>query len=329
MTAAIVTFDGDDLLRAPDGDELPVASPGRADLVRCGAEAVAVSERFYNRVFVTAIAFVGLTALVSLVLLPTRGLPPGAPVAAASALTGLIVVLAPLALWRVRALYRALRRHPRLQLVLVLVAAVLVAHPTMSGELWWPSCAILTALAIVTSLRRTLAYSLLVLGANLAGHVVAGDLHETPAVAVIGLWIGYPLWVGTIALVTDRLVTEVLRTLAARAAHTDRAPPRRVRTWTESPARTAASERDRVAVGARESSTGRLTARQIQVVALLADGMRYRQIADCLSISVRQVERHVADGIARAGVRNATQLVAVAVSDGTVLATRRDAAISG
>jgi len=92
-----VTFDGDDLLLAPDGDELPVAPPKRADLVRCGAEAVAASERFYYGVFNTAVAFVGLTALVSLVLLPTRGLPPGTPIAAASALTGLIVVLTP---WR-------------------------------------------------------------------------------------------------------------------------------------------------------------------------------------------------------------------------------------
>jgi DNA-binding CsgD family transcriptional regulator len=300
----------------------------RADLTSCGTEAVAVSEWFYSGLFITAIAFVGLTALVSLVLLPTRGLPPGAPIAAASALTGLIVVLTPLALWRVRALYRALRRRPRLQLVLVLVAVVLVAHPTMSGELWWPSCAIVTALAIVTSLRRTLAYCLLVLGTNLAGHVVAGDLHETPAVAVIGLWIGYPLWVGTIALVTDHLVAEVLRTLAAQTTRTDRAPPRRVRAWTEPLARNAASVGNRVAVSSRESSAGGLTARQIQVVALLADGMRYRQIAACLAISVRQVERHVADAITRAGVRNATQLVAVAVSDGTVLPARRDAAIS-
>ena len=63
---------------------------------------------------------------------------------------------------------------------------------------------------------------------------------------------------------------------------------------------------------------GRLTARQLQVLALLADGLRYREVAACLSISDGQVQRHVARAVARVGVSNAAELVAVAVSEGLV-----------
>lgn len=54
------------------------------------------------------------------------------------------------------------------------------------------------------------------------------------------------------------------------------------------------------------------------MVALLADGLRYREVAACLSISVRQVQRHVANAVTRTGLRNANELVTVAVFEGLV-----------
>ncbi len=63
---------------------------------------------------------------------------------------------------------------------------------------------------------------------------------------------------------------------------------------------------------------GCLAARQLQVLALLADGLRYREVAACVSISDGQVQRHVARAVARVGVSNAAELVAVAVSEGLV-----------
>jgi DNA-binding CsgD family transcriptional regulator len=56
----------------------------------------------------------------------------------------------------------------------------------------------------------------------------------------------------------------------------------------------------------------------MQVVALLADGHRYRFIAECLSISAGQVHRHVTNAIARLEVHSANELVAVAVAEGVV-----------
>lgn len=55
----------------------------------------------------------------------------------------------------------------------------------------------------------------------------------------------------------------------------------------------------------------RLTSRQREVVALLADGLRYREIAQRLDLSERQVGRHVANAIERLGVVSAAELVAV------------------
>ena len=67
-----------------------------------------------------------------------------------------------------------------------------------------------------------------------------------------------------------------------------------------------------------DSALRGLTARQLQVVALLADGLRYEEIAACLAISERQVQRHVSDATIRLGLRNANHLTAVAASEGLV-----------
>jgi len=70
----------------------------------------------------------------------------------------------------------------------------------------------------------------------------------------------------------------------------------------------------------------RLTSRQREVVALLADGLRYREIAQRLDLSERQVGRHVANAIERLGVVSAAELVAV-VSVGALRSRdRRDKA---
>lgn len=316
---------------APEAVHPSVLRRSRDDIVRSGAELVALSERFYGGVFVGAIGFVGLAALAALVLLPAREFPSGTPVAVAFVATALIVGGAVLAVWRARELYCVLRRWPQLQLGLVAVAAALVASPAMSSELWWPSCAILMALALVVPLRRTLAYCLIVLGTNLAGHLVAADLDDTHAVDIIGLWIGYPLWLLAIAIVTDRLAAQVLRVNATPVAEARREAPRRVPARHSEPASTPATsaaaaaapagngkEPTTAAAATRAGATRRLTARQIQVVALLADGLRQREVAACLSISERQVQRHIAEAVARLGLRNAYELAAVAVSDGLV-----------
>jgi hypothetical protein len=58
-----------------------------------------------------------------------------------------------------------------------------------------------------------------VLIANLTAHVVFGDLPETPASEIPGLWIGLPFWTALAAVVPDRIASHVLRLNAFRAHH--------------------------------------------------------------------------------------------------------------
>jgi DNA-binding CsgD family transcriptional regulator len=230
-----------------------------------------------------------------------------------------LVLAAPLAAWRSQSVYRRLRRDPRLEALPVLLSAAMIAYPLRS-ELWWPACALLMLVAIVAPLTRTLAYCLLVLLVNLAAHALSGDLDETPAVAIIGLWIGFFFWSLTAGVFSDRIAAYLLRLDVARALARPRAaPPAASPPPREEEPR---NERQALALAAPEPQAAeeleRLTARQLQVVALLADGLRYQEVAACLSISSRQVQRHVAQAVSRLGVRNANELVAVAVAAGLV-----------
>jgi DNA-binding CsgD family transcriptional regulator len=197
-----------------------------------------------------------------------------------------------------------------------------------------------------------LAYCLFVLASSFASHQLGGDLGEMSAVSIIGLCIGFPFWSAAVAASTDRLAAYLLRLNAT--TERQRRAPLRVEAWAArsatEPAHTTgdADAATKVGDGAGAApvrviaagdlmgaiddgedtptpgagddgaATGRLTARQLQVVALLADGLRYREVAACLSISARQVQRHVAQAAARLGVHGAYELTAVAVSEGLV-----------
>lgn len=299
-----------------------VARPERgASLVHRGAELVELSERFYAGAFVGGIVFVGLAGVAALGLLPLRQSEARYD-SVTVVITALLVAATPLAVARAGALYRVLRRREPTHLVIVAVAAALVVSPLRS-ELWWPSCALLMLLATLAPLRRILGYCVVVLLANLAAHVVAGDIGTTPPVTIIGLWVGYVFWSSSSALFVELLAAHVLRLNTHQTPSL--LPPLKVDTTDRSDtqprtdvARDAAPSRADVTRAAAPATT-RLTARQLQVVVLLADGLRYDEVAACLAISVRQVGRHVSNAIDRLGLHNANELIAVAVADGLVL----------
>ena len=283
-----------------------------------GPELVEVSEDYYGGVFLGAIVFVSLASIFALALMPTRNSAPSSLPPVTVVLAALIVVAAPFALRYAAPLYRLLRRRQRLELVIVAVAAALVAYPLRS-ELWWPSCGLLMLLAMLAPLPRALAYCFAVLLANLVAHVVAGDLDETPAVAIIGLWIGLVFWTTMFGVITDRLASEALR---SNMPDDEDAPagPVRVQATVEvqQPAADVGGTSRPVPVVDPARVANRLTARQLQVAVLIASGVRYRDIAACLSISERQVQRHVGDAIRRLRVKSAGELAAVIVNLGIV-----------
>lgn len=314
---------------------------GRAEtgLIRCGAEIVELTERFYRGIFLGITVFVGVAALAALILLPLRagaGGPPPAGVIGAC----LLIAATPIALLRNRRLYRLLRRRLVAELAVVLYAAALVSTVfPLRSQLWWPSCTLLMLLAAVAPIRRVLAYCLTVLAVNLLAHLLSGDIDRAPAVSIIGLWVGYLFWSMAVAAISNQLAAHLMRLNSP--AVTFPAQARRVVSWRfdQPPAREEREESDtqrqpdrtgpdnlagpaEVAhvpsddAEASPSALDRLTARQLQVLALLVDGLRYREVAACLSITENQVQRHVAGAVTRLQVRNALELVALAVREG-------------
>lgn len=317
---------------------LPSHPASSAQLVHRGAELVALSERFYHAIFIAALGFVSASTIAALAFLPLRSAARTARVPIVTFVAGTtVLVLAGLAIWRAHDVYRLLRRLPQFELVPVLIAAVLLSVVSPHrNELWWSACAILMALSLLLSLRRAMGYCLVVLLANLTAHVVSGDLHDFASIEIVGLWIGLPLWTALAAVVPERMASHILRLNTFWTPL--RRPPVAVKAWTTNVATPTpevseppTAERDPqdsssgppddgaktqpASIAIPAGRAGRLTSRQLQVVALLADGYRYRDIAACLGISAGQVHRHVTNAIARLQVQSATELVALAVAE--------------
>lgn len=70
----------------------------------------------------------------------------------------------------------------------------------------------------------------------------------------------------------------------------------------------------------RRSRTARLTAREIEVVQLIADGRSNKQIARDLDVSIKTVETHRASAMRKTGVRSAADFVRYAIKHHLVAA---------
>ncbi|MDP9433826.1 MAG: helix-turn-helix transcriptional regulator [Actinomycetota bacterium] len=305
---------------------------------RSGAELVGLAELFYRWAFTGALIAVALAAFAALALLPFRR-----SVSAVDAytptvlLTGLLVVAAPIAARWPERLFRLLRRHAAAEAAPVALAAALLAYPLRS-ELWWPAAALLILVGVLVPVGRALMYCLVVLCVNLAAHALAGDLDDVEPVAILGLWIGLPFWAAASALVTDSVAAYLLNaarrappsppSAAAFAASAPRPDPGpgapttfesrlALRPTADRHQNVEPPPKDAVEVPDR-ADPARLTPRQLEVVALLADGLRYVEIGSCLCISTRQVQKHVAAAVSRLGARNANELVALVVAQGLV-----------
>lgn len=285
---------------------LQAVAPAQAP-VCTAAERIELSERFYIGIFRGCVALAGLASIAAIALLPLRE-SPGAGAAPTVALAALLALGAPPVARRPLRLYRLLRQDWRWELVIVAAAVALVAYPLRS-QLWWPACALLMLVATLAPLRRTLTYCLCVLLLNLCAHLIAGDLADTPAVAITGLWVGFGFWTVAFALSSDRLASHILRLGSTPPAK----PPPSVRL--KATVRLVDDPASQPEPPNPPSAIEGLTFRQAQVVTLLAEGLRYAEIAESLSISERQVQRHVSHSIERLGAANANELAAIAVAE--------------
>lgn len=78
------------------------------------------------------------------------------------------------------------------------------------------------------------------------------------------------------------------------------------------------------AVGSSALSRGRLTARELEVLGLLAEGFGQQEVAARLFISTRTVGTHIDHIRAKLGVRNRAQAVAAAYRGGFLFESQRD-----
>ena len=72
-----------------------------------------------------------------------------------------------------------------------------------------------------------------------------------------------------------------------------------------------------------EPFSGRLTARETEVLKLIAEGYRNKQIADLLGISVKTVERHRANLMKKLDLHSGPALTTFAMQKGLICAEQR------
>lgn len=69
----------------------------------------------------------------------------------------------------------------------------------------------------------------------------------------------------------------------------------------------------------RATPSDGLSSRELEVMKLIARGMRTREMADCLSVSPKTIDKHRANLMRKLGVRTAAAVAAYAISNGYVV----------
>lgn len=302
-----------DLLPSSDGPR-PEVSPGNTGaLVRSGADLVELVERLYLRLFGISLGLVvgasGLSVIFA-VLQPTnwhRGATAGA--AAASAAAAFIVLRGG------AGPYFWLRRQAWGPILPGALGGLTLLLGGPGGALWFVALAGIGVTSVLASPRQTMAVAVCGTGCYILGTVLPGgslvSAHDPSRLAAAG---GLALDGLLCLAVVDSLARFVLRLyrfeLEASGWH-----PRPV--FVGDVGGSARRPEQRV-VRLLPRGSSRLTARQLEVVVLLRDGLRQDEIAVCLSISARQVERLVAEARRRVDAKTTAELVASLVRGGLV-----------
>lgn len=286
---------------------MPSGSASRPG-THAGLALVEVAARFERRAFTCALGLLVLACGASAALVPLRGA--GVPAGGCAG----VAAIASVVMFRARRMtFAVLTEGWAARLLLAFVAAGLVSLvPPLQSELWLISCTLLVTLAVVAGLRFALVACTVTLLANLAAHLVAGDLDSTPAVAVVGLWVGLPFWTATVGVLCELASRHVL------LAHVgERALPQRS-SFVPPPAAAAPAPPESVSDPAPPLGDAGLTAHQLRILALLCDGLNQRQVAACLGITAGAVAKRLAAARERTGMVTTNELVAWAWREGLV-----------
>lgn len=282
-----------------------------------GSETAAVAEALYVRLFVVALGCLAFVCGLAIVVALART--HNANFMRTTALALAMALLAWLALQAPARSYRAIRRRPVLSLIAPLVALVaLVIDGVLYSPLSYPAAVSIAFPAVVCGQRWALAAATLIS----VGAIATATLHTgLSALNSVGQGAaGYFAWAVVLAGLAECFARLAMQMPPTATPPTTAAPPIVVPMVATDPPPVAAEPatacETTASTPAPLAGAASLTARQLQVLALLADGLRAEDIARRLGITTATVYRHIDRAKKRTGVRSRGELVAVAMRDG-------------
>ena len=291
---------------------------------RRGSEVVAVAEALYLRLFVIALGCMLFVCGLAIVVALART--HNASFERTTALALGLALPAALALRERARAYRIIRRRPFLSLTPSLLAlGALGADGVLYSPLSFPAAVCVAVPAFVCGRRWAVAAATLIS----VGAITTATLLSGPgALSSVGQGAaGYFAWALVLAGLAERFAQLAMQLPAAPLSRT---PPAASIAAPGDPGDPTTSAQP-AAPSAPTPGThatlpdANLTARQIQVVALLADGLRADDIADHLGISTSTVYRHIERAKTRTRVASRSELIAVAIRNGVLPEVRRSA----
>ncbi len=293
---------------------LPAAGAG-GFLIRCGADLVYVAEDLYVRLFVLTLVLLAVCSGWSVwarLADSQRG-----NLALTIVFAGFGLAAAVAGIVKRRAAYGWLRRTRVRQSLPAVAAIVMMLADGPHSATWWMAFALLFVMASVSSTSMTVLAAVLAAAAYCGGTL----LYDNPLVYrgdTSNL-------VGAAMLVVNALVARavaesfgvfVLRLHRLELELTEPPPrPLKVENLARRPEPSPVAGDLRPAARRAPLSAVRssLTARQLEVLLLVRDGLHHDEIASCLSVGRRQVERLVEQARSRVGAATTSELVGMLV----------------
>jgi DNA-binding CsgD family transcriptional regulator len=179
---------------------------------------------------------------------------------------------------------------------------------------------LLWLVGVVAGVRLVLAAGLVTSGAFVAGSLVAGGaLVPSGGNGILPGTVGLTIYPVVGRFAAEVFARFVLRMHQLECAMNETQPPARL---VPNLARRASARRGPTTGPASPRSGAEqprvsavLTARQLEAVLLARDGLRQRDIAACLGVSERQVERLMHEARKRAGAATTSQLIAALIRE--------------